>query len=175
MHRFIALAAALAALTILISCGKKAETASAPQPQSATSWLLASMPEGARPVAEVKSSAKEGDTVVVRGRIGGRVEPLTKGSPVFVIMDPSIPTCDELEDDHCATPWDYCCEPAESIAANNATVQMVTAQGAPLTADLVAGGLKPQDEVVVIGVVGPRPSEAVLTIRATAVHRVTKS
>lgn len=168
-HR-TALAAAIAALALVGACAEKSETASAPRQSSA--WLLASMPEGAKPVAEVKIFAREGDTVVVRGRIGGRVEPITKGSPVFIIMDTSIPTCDELEDDHCPTPWDYCCETPEAIAANNATVQLVTQEGAPLTADLLAEGLKPQDEVVVVGTVGPRPSETVLTIRATGVHRV---
>lgn len=164
------LAAALAALPLLSGCAEKSESASTPAKPAA--WVLASMPEGARPVAAVKPSAKEGDTIVVRGRIGGRKDPMSADSPVFVIMDPEVPSCADMGEDHCATPWDYCCETPESLAANNATVQIVGADGAPVSGGLAAHGFKPLDEVIVVGTVGPRPSESVLTIRATGVHLV---
>lgn len=135
-------------------------------------WLLAHAPETALPVAEAKSTAAEGDTLAVRGRIGGSREPLNADSPVFVIVDPSVKHCGDLGDDHCPTPWDYCCEPRESLITNSITVQIVGPDGAPIDADVVAAGLEPLDEVVVIGTVGPRPSEQVLTIRATGVYRV---
>jgi hypothetical protein len=130
------------------------------------------MPEGAVDVAAAKQTAKEGDSVVVRGRIGGRVEPISKDSAVFVIVDPVLLSCDQIEGDTCSTPWDYCCETPESMAANNATVQIVDASGAPIAIDVQTVGLKPLDTIVIVGTVGPRPSPQVLTIKATGVHRV---
>ena len=64
------------------------------------------------------------------------------------------------------------CEPRASITANSATVQLVDADGNPITADLTAAGFAPLDEVIVVGTVAARPSPEVLTIRATAIHRV---
>ncbi len=159
----------------LAGCG---ESGTAPATRGVSSasgsalWLVADEPEGARPVAAVKADAKEGDEVVVRGVIGGRVTPLSADSPVFIIMDTSVPSCADMEEDHCATPWDYCCETTASITANSATVQLVSADGSQLDTDPTAAGLKPLDEIIVVGTVGPRPSQEILTIRATRVHRV---
>ncbi|MCA9312472.1 MAG: hypothetical protein KDA21_14760, partial [Phycisphaerales bacterium] len=70
------------------------------------------------------------------------------------------------------TPWDYCCEPSDSLVANSATIQLVGENGQTLEVDPVAAGLNPLDEVVVVGTVGPRPSPTVLTVKATGVHRI---
>lgn len=144
-------------------------TAGAPSP----AWVLAQMPADPVGVAELKPTAKEGDHVVVRGRIGGRAEPMAEGSPVLVIMDSSLPSCADNPEDACRTPWDYCCETPEAITANNATVQVVDASGAPVSGSLAAAGLEPLAEIVVVGVVGPRPDPSVLVIRATGIHRIT--
>jgi len=130
------------------------------------------MPEGAIDVAAAKQTAKEGDAVVVRGRIGGRVDPISNDKAVFVIVDPALHSCDQNEGDTCATPWDYCCETPETMSANNATVQIVDAAGLPIAIDVQAVGLKPLDTIVIVGTVGPRPSSQVLTVKATGVHRV---
>lgn len=134
-------------------------------------WLVEQMPGTFEPVGEAKQTAQEGDEVIVFGRIGGRVKPMEPGSPVFLIVDKKIPHCGEMgDDDHCPTPWDYCCEPPDSLIANSATVQLVDVDGKTLKADPIAAGLKPLDEILVKGTVGPRPSEKVLTIKATEVH-----
>jgi hypothetical protein len=134
-------------------------------------WLLTAAPEGAVNVGEAKQSVSEGDEVALRGRIGGRADPMSADSAVFVIMDVSVPSCADEEGDNCATPWDYCCEPRESIAASNATVQLVDDTGAPLAIDLRRHGLKPLDEVIVVGRVAPRPSEQTLVVKATGLYR----
>ncbi len=134
-----------------------------------SSWLLAAMPAAAIPVAEARKTAREGDEVVVRGRIGGRREPMTAGSAVFVMMDPAIPHC---EIGTCKLPWDYCCETPESILANSATVMLVDDAGRPISVDLGEYAIKPLDEVVVVGTVGARPNEGVFVIHATKLHRV---
>lgn len=166
MHRLVP--AALACLT-LAACSKEQPTAAAPE---SPAWLLAQAPADARTVGEIKPGASEGDAVTVRGRIGGSLKPITPGAAVFLIVDPAVPSCDQIPDDPCPTPWDYCCEPRENLAANTATVQLVAPDGSPLTADLAAAGLSPLDEVIITGAVAPRPNPQVLTIHATAIHKV---
>ena len=135
-------------------------------------WLLVSEPESAQTVDEAKATAKEGDRIVLRGRIGGRKEPMSSESSVLTMMDTSIPHCADNPDDKCATPWDYCCVPKDQIAAHSATVQIVGADGSSTGIDPKAAGLSELDVIVVEGVVGPRPSEQVLTVRATGVYRM---
>lgn len=149
-------------------------TASTPtQPSGGgPAWVLVSMPEGVVDVAAAKKTLKEGDQVALRGRIGGRMDPVSKDAAFFVIMDPAVPSCADNPGDNCSTPWDYCCETPASLAANNATVRVVDASGAPVQTGIESFGFHPLDTVVIVGTVGPRPSPEVLTITATGVHRV---
>jgi len=164
-HRFEALAVLLA--LVLTGCGGSTPPADEP----AVPWLLAESPPGAMPVAEAKASGREGERVVVRGRIGGRADPLSRDVAVFVMMDPAVPSCRD-RGDACRMPWDYCCETPEDILANSATVQLVDDGRSPLAIDLAAHGFAPLDEVVVVGTVGPRPTAGVFVIQATRLHRV---
>lgn len=141
------------------------------QPPAASTWVLASAPAEAMSVTQAKSSASEGDTIAVRARIGGRMEPITGDSAVFTVMDLAIPSCAELEDDHCRTPWDYCCETPETIRANAATVQLVDESGAPIDIDPTTE-LDALDEIIIVGMVAPRPSPDVLTIKARGIYVV---
>lgn len=162
----------------LAGCKESAPSASADAPSAhahaasdSPAWLLAELPADAQGVAALKTTAKEGDTVVLRGRIGGSRSPMTPGSAVFTVVDPALPSCADNPDDKCRTPWDYCCEPRDVLTANSATVQLVDAEGNPLAVD-AGEQLSPLDEVVVIGTVAPRPSDSVLIVVATGVHRV---
>lgn len=132
--------------------------------------MLAALPDGAMGVAAAKPTVAEGDTITLRGRIGGNRAPMTGESGIFIIMDPSLSPC--APDEGCRTPWDYCCETPDTKLANNATIQLVGADGNALAADFAALGLEPMDEVVVVGTVGPRPNTDVLIVRATGVHKV---
>jgi hypothetical protein len=157
--------------TTLSGCGGSSPSGAATTPTPNT-WLLADLPDGALPVAAVKATAREGDHVVVRGRIGGRVDPLSHDVAVFIVVDPVLPSCKAMGDD-CKTPWDYCCETPETITANSATVQLVDNNNSALAIDLTTHGFELLDEVVVVGTVGPRPNDAALVIRAHGIHRVT--
>jgi hypothetical protein len=134
-------------------------------------WRLTSAPADAVDVGQAKQTVSEGDQVALRGRIGGRTDPMSADSATFIVMDVSIPSCADEEGDNCPTPWDYCCEPRESIAANNATVQLVDDSGAPLAIDLRKHGLKPLDEVIAVGTVAARPNEQTLIVKATGLYR----
>lgn len=168
MLAFLALTAPM-----LTGCNETSSTAAEnPTEPTTPTWVLVSAPEGAQSVTEAKVSAKEGEQIVLRGRIGGRKEPLTEGSPVFTMMDLSIPHCGENSDGACRTPWDYCCETSESKTENSATVQIMDTHGQPIAEDPTAEGLMALDEVIVVGIVAPRPSKDVLTVRATGIFRV---
>jgi len=135
-------------------------------------WRLASMPESATDVGAAKTSVQEGDEVVIRGMIGGSRDPIGKEAAYFTIVDTSITSCADMGEDHCPTPWDYCCEPGESLKANQATVKLVDSSGKVMAIDLTKFDVKPGAEVAVVGRVGPRASEGVLTIEATGMHVV---
>jgi len=171
MRPFTALTLAALIAGALAACGESATTSTgAKAPTAPPAWLLASEPSDPLAVADAKETAAEGETIVVRGRIGGRKAPISADSPVFVIVDLSLPHCGEDPADKCPTPWDYCCEPKTDLAARSATVQIVDAEGN--TAAPIGDALKPLDEVIVVGTVGARQSQSVLTIRATGVYRV---
>jgi hypothetical protein len=71
---------------------------------------------------------------------------------MFLVIDPVLESCDEMEGDDCPTPWDFCCVPKEQITAKLATVRVVGADGQPLPAEIEgAHGLKPLARVVVAG------------------------
>ena len=169
MYRFTILT--LVTLT-LAGCGKDDSTAQNTTEPASPTWVLTSAPDGALSISEAKTSAKEGDHIILRGRIGGRNEPLTEGSPVFTMMDLAISHCGENPDDNCSTPWDYCCETPETITTNSATVQIVDALGQPITDSPTIQGLAALDEVIIVGIVAPRPNQDVLTVRANGIYRV---
>lgn len=121
-------------------------------------------------VGALKKSAKEGDEVVLRGIVGGAVDPFVAGRAVMTVADPTAIThCAAMDmgKDGCKTPWDYCCTPREELLANTATVRVAGPDGRPMKAGLKGWkGVEPLKTVVVRGVVGPRPDPAVLVVDA---------
>lgn len=179
LHIF-AIAALLAGAAVLPGCDDEASDG-APTASAATSaqaallpegFVLASAPDGARGVAETRSAAQEGETVVVRGVIGGREEPIAPNRAILTLLDESVKTCDRMsEDDGCKTPWDACCEAPEVISANSLAVQVVDAQGRVLEGSLAgAGGLAPLSRVVVVGRYRPSPDGQAAVLEATRLY-----
>ncbi len=134
-------------------------------------WLLASVPASPVDVGEAKAEVQEGQSITIRGRIGGRMDPLSNERAQFVIVDPAIPSCADLEHDGCPTPWDYCCQSPTSMQANTATIVLVDENDTPREVDLRSMGFEPLDEVVVVGIVGSRPVPEVLVVRATEIYK----
>ena len=160
------------ALLIVAGCSESNSNPINNQTQNSTqnemaSWVLTSEPQGAVSVTEAKSIAKEGDEIVIRGRIGGRPNPMDAASPVFTIVDLELEYCGQNTSDGCTSPWDYCCETPDTISTNSATIQVVSDDTVDLTSEL-----EPLDEVILRGTVGPRTDERLLIIRANGVYRV---
>lgn len=116
------LVALLALLVLGPACSKKVESsAKAPAGSGlAESYWLAAAPGDAKPVIEAKKAAKDGDEVV----LAGRVKEWTDGFAQFTMADSTLKACSDMaEPDHCKTPWDYCCVPPEEVRAGTVTVE----------------------------------------------------
>lgn len=165
----------LALLTTACDRQSSAPAPAAPAAAIPASIFVSESPAGAKNVAIVVKETKDGDEVIVRGRIGGRAEPFVADRAVIQLIDSSIKACTENPGDSCAKPWDMCCEPADTIAANSVSIQVIDTDGRPLKTGLKGiGGLQPLSTVTVKGkAVRPAGSKAV-TINATALHVAAK-
>jgi hypothetical protein len=143
------------------------------QPQTAkvlAGLFVDQAPPNGRSVADLKADTNASGQVVVHGRIGGRVNPFVDGAAVFLLADSSMKSCDELHGDSCKTPWDYCCEPRESLAANTATIQVVDANGKPLRIDLEGqAGMSPLAKLTIAGEIAQRDG-GTLVINARRIY-----
>lgn len=153
----LVLCVALAGLATLGACGQKSAQAPAPVANAAafpSSLFLASAPADVKDVKDVKPTLKAGDKISLCGRIGGGKEPFVAGRAMFSLVDKRMPACSDNPEDTCKTPWDYCCESAEDLMANSATVEVVGADGQMIKTGLEGvHGLKPLSRVVVVGTV----------------------
>ena len=98
---------------VLVGCTKTEPEPKTPLDPKASEdakakYLLASEPAGAKGVIDVRKTAKDGEEVVVVGRIGGSKAPFT-GRAAFEIVDPSFVPCNEKDEpEDSETPWDFC-------------------------------------------------------------------
>jgi len=142
---------------LLVSCGGSEEpgsqdvgTPAGPHPLQ--SRYLASAPGGAVEVSELRSLG-DGASVVVRGDV--RDYAPVEGKAVLTLYDHSLVSCDEMgDDDHCSTPWDFCCEDDGKIKLGSAMVEF--REEGRLVAASFEGlhGLGYLSDVVVTGTLG---------------------
>lgn len=90
-------------------------------------FLLGSEPAGAKGVIDLRKQSKDGDEVVVIGRVGGSTKPFTDGRSSFLIVDPSLKATEG-----CDTPWDFCELPNKEVAAARLNVKFVGPEGKTL-------------------------------------------
>ncbi len=113
---------------------------------AAAKFVLAADPGAALGVVDAKLAGPAAK-VVVEGRIAN----LVKGFAVLTLMDKALPYCGETNpEDHCKTPWDYCCEKAAARTANGMVVELHGADGKPLAAPAI-GDLRLLDAIKVTG------------------------
>jgi hypothetical protein len=137
---------------------------------SGAMYLLSEAPAGVKGVIDARKDAKDGDEVVVKGRIGGNKNPWIEGRAGFWIVDSSFKPCNEREDDACDTPWDYCCDSREDLLRGMATVKVLDRQGRTVEVDArKLLGVKELQTVIVRGK-AKRDQEGNLTILASGVY-----
>lgn len=163
---------------VLQGCEKQQPPANhndSPAPNQASAGLPAGLfvtapPANAKTVEEMKATAKTGDSVVVRGRVGGSKDPFVDGRAVFTLVGSGLKACSDNADDKCSTPWDYCCDTAADIAKHSVTIQVVDGAGAPIKASIKGqNSIKELSELVVVGKVS-QASEKVMIVAATSIH-----
>lgn len=93
-------------------------------------YLLDAEPAGAKGVLETRKQAKDGDEVVMVGRIAGSQKPFVEGRASFSVTDLSVKPCEPEEG--CPTPWDCCCVPKEELLPATAQVKFEGGDGKTL-------------------------------------------
>lgn len=112
---------------LLVACGgadsespepSNDETATVGMP--AALWSATPLADAVN-VIDVRESGKDGDEVVLRGTLQDFGDYAT-----FRLVEDSLDDCSEMaEPDHCATPWDYCCEDPERLAELTVNVEFL--------------------------------------------------
>jgi hypothetical protein len=176
MFRIISVCATVVALGLFVAGCEDRPTTSQPSPQGQSpsagalpaGLMLAQAPADAKDVLALKQ-AKEGEQVILRGKVGGRVEPFVEGRAVFQVVDASLQSCKDIPGDTCPTPWDYCCD--ADVNKKSASIQVVGADGKPLRTGLKGvGGLKPLSEVTIKGTVAKAGETGPVIVNATGIH-----
>lgn len=121
-------------------------------PHAATSggeFRLASEPSGALEVLDAKDQAKDGEPIVVIGRLGGGLKPWIEGRAAFLLVDTRIlPACEE--GDQCK---EGCPDCSREMLAASTMVKFLGDDGKTLPVDArKLLGVKEQETVVIEGV-----------------------
>ena len=173
--------AGLATATLLFTgCGGDSEAATptvVAAPTPAVDWQsyhLTEAPAASHSIVDAKRSVRPGEQVTIRGRIGGRRDPFVAGKAAFLLTDGEhVQACDAMgDDDHCSTPWDYCCEPRQKRAEAAAMVQIVDGEGFPMNETLNGvNGLAAGQNVVVVGTVAPGSNGDMYVVQAQGIYQ----
>jgi len=116
--------------------------------------ILTEEPENVKNVADAKKDVSAGETVAVRGRIGGSSRPFVDGRAVFTIVGEGPLACSDIPGDACKMPWDYCCVPRNEIRKHSATIQIVDENGAPLRTSIKGRrGIRELSDLTIVGTV----------------------
>jgi len=155
-------------LILLTGCGSPTGGQGAPTnaeiPEQVQKLMLPEEPRDARGVCELRKSSRDGDEVVLIGRIGGSKKSFT-GRAAFTVVDLGITPCD---DDGCGNPW--CSVPDKQLKESMALVRFADVEGKTLAFDISQmPGVKELATVVVRGKAS-RDSQGNLTVVASGLH-----
>lgn len=153
---------------VVMGCGSSGTSDTKPSAEGAA-YRLAAAPDGAKGVKAVKEDSKDGDDVIVEGRIGGDTDPWVEGQAAFTVVDKLLKPCNEKDDDACETPWDYCCD-SDLLPEHKALVKVVDANGKTVGTDArKLLGIKELQTVVVRGK-AKRDEAGNLTVLASGIY-----
>lgn len=154
----------------IVGCGQRAEQpASQEAAVSNSAYLLTSEPAGAKPVIEVRETAKDEEEIVIVGRIGGSADPWVAERASFSIVDPSLKACSDIPGDGCPIPWDYCCE-TDKLPTATALVKVVDDKGSLVNVDARKLLNVKELETIVIRGKAKRDEAGNLTVLATGIY-----
>lgn len=157
----IAIVCCLAVLPISAGCG----TAATAKTENVKSELvLNAEPGGAMDVLDVRENAKDGQAVVMLGRVGGGIRPWIEGRAAFLLTDERVQGC---EDGQCG---EECAQCAKELAEASTMVKFLDANQKVMAVDSrELLGLKERQIVVVRGTAN-RDANGNLSIVATGIY-----
>ena len=159
------------AIVMMVGCGQApapSATVSTVASKAGAQYLLAAEPQAAKSILQVREESKQGDEVVLVGRIGGDVNPWVEGRAAFSLVDLSAKACSDIAGDSCPTPWDYCCE-TDKLVKGKTLIKLVGDDGQPVATDArELLGVKELDTLVVQGQ-AQRDDSGNLTILASKI------
>lgn len=177
IYRTLAAAFVVGSAALLAGCGSNTNSSSNGSAATDDAAILPASYFGsdvnseATDVLEAKEELNVGDTVRLRGSIGGRRDPMTGNRAIFLMADIGLPACDDNPDDKCPTPWDYCCVPKDELRRNLVTVQIVDENGQPLTARFdPETGMRPGADIVVEGEIAQKDESGLMIVNARKIH-----
>ncbi|HEX5135427.1 MAG TPA: hypothetical protein VFY93_00515 [Planctomycetota bacterium] len=130
---------------VTFACGGKEEAKAPASAAPVVDLALPADPGEALSVLEAKKKGSGEEVLVV-----GRVKDIVKGFSTFNLTDLSFKYCGEVPGSMTdKTPWDYCCDPADEVAAATLTVEARGPDGRPLRGAMPS--LRLLDLVVVKG------------------------
>lgn len=170
----------LAAVTFLTvaSCQKNntaGESTSTPEATASSlqSIVLEAAPSDAQSIAEARANElKVGQTITIKGKVMGRIDPFVSGRAMLVMGDPAkLTSCDTKDCSECETPWDVCCDDPDDIKSFTATVQVLDSDGKLIKQGLKnIDGVKELSQLIVKGTVAEGSNPDNLLINATGIH-----
>ncbi|MGI9242146.1 MAG: hypothetical protein ACR2RV_15210 [Verrucomicrobiales bacterium] len=173
----ISILACAATIALNSACGKKGDTETSGSGGGNSAGIPASLvaataPEGALGVVPARAAAQPGQAIVVRGKVGGNMKPISDSNAILVLADlQAIKSCDEIPGDECETPWDFCCEETSTIAASTATIQVLGEDGKVARSTLRGvGDIKELSFLVVAGTVDANSTPDRLIVNADKIH-----
>ena len=89
-------------------------------------------PAGEEPLLKAVNAGQFDREVVVTGKVGE----IISGRGAFQLVDQSIKDCNQ-PGESCPTPWDMCCEPAESLRPATVMVELRDAKGQLIAGDII--------------------------------------
>ena len=134
--------------------------------------IITNKPNDVMSITTAKAELKAGQAITVKGRIGGRVDPFITGRAAMILADSeALTACDAKADDHCSTPWDFCCEETAAVANATAFVQIMGDDGRVLGHELRGiGGLQAGSYVIVQGTIDDQPTGDNLVVNAQHIY-----
>lgn len=148
--------------------GAKSEDKNLGPTEEGKKYLLAAEPKGAKGVVDARKDVKDGEPVVLVGRIAGSRKPFVDGRASFSVTDLKIEPC--AEDEGCPTPWDCCCTGKEELLPAMAQVKFDGKDGKTL--NVGAKELLGVKELAIVVVTGKanRDDKGNLTVVADGLH-----
>jgi len=175
LHTYIINIATVTFVSLLLSCEGIQDEASNNYESKTTTKLNLSKEfiadkfvNNGNSIIEAKALNVPNTDLVVNGFIGGLRKPFSTHRATFVLADETLKRCDEIDDDHCNTPWDVCCEDRNKVMLGTLTVQFTDTNGSVLRGNIQnIHGLRPGIGIQIHGKVARESLANAMVINAS--------